>query len=335
MNTQIIVEDPSQVGEARRTALQMATRLSIGAPATDQLALAVTEAATNLVKHGTRGRILLAPLADDCDLGIEVLAIDGGPGMTNVAASMRDGYSTAGSPGLGLGSISRVASNLDIYSQRGIGTVLRFEIWTREHRTASAPVHWGGVCVASAGESVAGDAWSVDTSSGRCRLLVVDGLGHGPDAAAAAQTALRATAANPTLEPAAALEYLHDALHSTRGAAGAMASVTPHANTGVFAGVGNIGCFVRTPGGTRSLASYNGTLGHQMRKVRAFNFEFPRHALLFMHSDGIGGRWRLDQYPGLESHHPAVIAATVYRDHARARDDATVVVLRNEANPAP
>lgn len=329
MNTQIVVDEMSQVAQARREAVALARRVALDADAADRLGLAVTEAATNLVKHARAGRILLAPLSFEQAVGVEVIALDSGPGMGNVAASMRDGHSTAGSPGFGLGSMGRLASNLDILSQRDAGTVLRFEVWRRNRPAAPVPIAVGGVCVAKPGEAVCGDAWFAGERGGRHRLLVADGLGHGPDAALAANTAVRIAVEHAGLDPSALLERLHDALRSTRGAAAAVATIMPRTGTGIYAGIGNIRGFTSGPGGTRNLVSHNGTLGQQLRRLQAFEFELPHRALLVMHSDGIQSHWNLDAYRGLERHHPAVIAAAIYRDHARGRDDATVVVLRN------
>jgi anti-sigma regulatory factor (Ser/Thr protein kinase) len=329
MTLQIIVEERSQVAQARREAVALARRLSIDDAVADRLGLVVTETATNLVKHGAGGRVLVTPLSGASAIGVEVIAIDSGPGMQNVGASMRDGHSTAGSPGLGLGSISRLASNFDIYSQKDVGTVMRFEVWGPDGPPA-VPAPFGGVCIAKPGEETAGDAWTTQAFNGYRRMLVVDGLGHGAGAATAAQTALRVAEQGASLDPVALLESLHAALRTTRGAAAAAATVSQHAGTGVFAGIGNIRCLVHTGEGERSLVSHNGTLGHQVRKFQSFEFALPRRALLIMHSDGIATHWRLATYPGLTRHHPAVIAAAIYRDHARTRDDATVVVLRND-----
>jgi len=330
MTVQIVVEERSQVAQARREAVALARRLSIDDAVADRLGLVVTETATNLVKHGTGGRLLLSPLPAGGIVGVEVIAIDNGPGMQNVTASMRDGHSTAGSPGLGLGSISRLASNLDIYSQKDVGTVMRFEVWGAAGLPPTA-ASFGGVCIAKPGEDVAGDAWTMQAADGQWRMLVVDGLGHGTGAATAAQAALRVAEQAAALDPVALLESLHGALRTTRGAAAAAATVAPHAAKGVFAGIGNIRGLVHTHDGERNLVSHNGTLGHQVRKFQAFEFTFAKRALLVMHSDGIATHWNFSAYPGLTRHHPAVIAATIYRDHARIRDDATVAVLRNDA----
>ena len=100
---------------------------------------------------------------------------------------------------------------------------------------------------------------------------------------------------------------------------------------GVYCGVGNITCSVRAGGASRSLVSHNGTLGHSVRKTQDYSFPFPAGAVLVACSDGINTRWTLDDYPGLESRSPALIAGAIYRDHERGRDDATVAVVRNEA----
>jgi anti-sigma regulatory factor (Ser/Thr protein kinase) len=114
--TQLVlhVTESSQVGEARRQAQAMARALGFDEGAAGRVALAVTEAATNVVRHGGGGEVLLRPLGDDAAPGIELMTVDRGPGMANVAASMRDGHSTSGSPGQGLGAIGRAALELEI-----------------------------------------------------------------------------------------------------------------------------------------------------------------------------------------------------------------------------
>jgi anti-sigma regulatory factor (Ser/Thr protein kinase) len=329
MNTAIAVEESSQVAQARRAAVALAQRIAIDADTIDRLALAVTEAATNLVKHAKRGQILLAPLSLGGAVGIEVIAVDHGPGIRNVASSMRDGHSTAGSPGLGLGSLSRLASNFEIHSRPGSGSVVRFEMWKHASVPPARSITHGGVCVAKTGETACGDAWSAHECNGVHRLLVVDGLGHGPDAARAAQAAIRVAHDHPRLAPVELLERVHGALRSTRGAAAAVASVEAHAARGTFAGLGNIRAFTYTSDGARNLVSHNGTLGYQARKFQSFEFAFPPRALLVLHSDGIDSHVNLASYPGLDGHHPTVVAAVIYRDHLRGRDDASVAVLRH------
>jgi hypothetical protein len=85
---------------------------------------------------------------------------------------------------------------------------------------------------------------------------------------------------------------------------------------------------VHVHGKQRSMVSHNGILGHQVRKIQEFQYPFPRNALLLAHSDGLATHWDLASYAGLEARHPALVAAALYRDHERGRDDVSVVAAR-------
>ena len=113
------VEDASAVAACRNAVLTMAGRLEFPAARADQLALAVTEAASNLYKHARQGSLLLAVNRDAEEPGIELVTIDSGPGLPDVSAAMRDGHSTAGTLGIGLGAIRRLADYCDLYSVPG------------------------------------------------------------------------------------------------------------------------------------------------------------------------------------------------------------------------
>jgi anti-sigma regulatory factor (Ser/Thr protein kinase) len=323
------VEDQSHVFDARRHAVAMARSLGFSEERAGAVAVVVTEAATNIVKHAARGKILVQPLTAGSVSGLEVLAIDSGPGISNLSVSLRDGHSTAGSAGIGLGALSRLSSDFDVYSQTGSGTTVRCVLWPGDPPQANNEIESGVVSVPIKGETVSGDDWSLHAVRGRYVLLVVDGLGHGPDAAEAAAAAKGVVERNLARTPAEQMHAAHAALRATRGAAAAIIELKPSSQVGSFCGIGNIGCFVRADGKTRSLASHNGILGHQMRNVQEFSFPFPPRALLYAYSDGMTSRWDPASYAGLETRHPALVAATLYRDHNRGRDDTTIAVVRN------
>ena len=327
----IPIDDRSQVGEARRAALLMAEVLAFDATQTGKIALAVTEAATNIFKHAGSGKILLAPLVRGASVGMELLALDRGPGIANLGSSLRDGYSTAGSMGGGLGALSRLSPAFDVYAPPGGGTALRMEVWGTPTTTPSvdAEIELGAVCLPMGGEEVAGDGWLLEASGDYRTVLVVDGLGHGPNAARAARAATEAFAAHAEAAPATLMQICHRALATTRGAAGAVAKVVAAKKHGTFAGVGNIACRVESSGERRQLVSHSGTLGHVMRRVQEFEFAFPAGSLLILHSDGLTSHWVSSDYPGLAAKHAGLIAGVLYRDHDRGRDDVTVVVLKN------
>ncbi len=95
-----------------------------------------------------------------------------------------------------------------------------------------------------------------------------------------------------------------------------------------YAGIGNIVGGIVTDSGVRRMVSYDGTVGHALRKVQEFTYPWPKDALLIMHSDGLTANWNLERYAGLLIRHPSVSAGVLYRDCKRKNDDATVVVAR-------
>src|SRR3954468_20027099 len=118
------VNDQSGVAEARRTATDLAQRVGFNETDAGKLALVATELSTNLLKHGSGGEILVGTYEDNESHGIEILALDKGAGMSNVAACLEDGYSSAGTAGHGLGSVIRQSHFVEIGSWPGLGTAV-------------------------------------------------------------------------------------------------------------------------------------------------------------------------------------------------------------------
>lgn len=324
------ISDASGVAEARRAIARLGGTAQFDEVASGELALAVTEAGTNIFKHAREGSLVARILERGAAFGIEVIAIDKGPGIANIAASMRDGHSTSGTPGSGLGALQRMTSDLQVWSRPGAGTILRFEVWPKSAAPAGAGLASGVISQEKAGEPICGDGWSVSQGRGRLVVLVVDGLGHGPDAAAASRAAMETVEKNLHRDAPGIMDAIHGALRPTRGAAAAVALLQPESELCSFCGIGNIAASIRSGGASRSMVSHNGILGHSVRKIQELQYPFPKGALLIMHSDGIATHWDLAAYPGIETRHPALVSAALFRDHSRERDDLTVLTLRNE-----
>ena len=321
------IEDPSQVSAARRVATRLAEGLGFDGTAAGQVALIVTEMATNILKHGGGGQIMLQSVHRDDVQGIEIVGLDRGKGIADLGRSLRDGYSTAGSPGTGLGAIRRMAAAFDICSAPGLGTAVVATLWARTPSAArSARVNVGVASAAHVGESVSGDAWAMEQSAARTMLLVVDGLGHGVVAAEAAREAVRLFRDNARHAPGVVVQALHDGLRSTRGGAVAVTEIDCDRGIVRFAGLGNISATIVSPGGRRHLMSHNGIAGHTVRRIDEFAYPWPDDGVLIQHTDGLATHWDVDRYPGLLGRSPSLIAAVLYRDFNRARDDVTVLV---------
>jgi anti-sigma regulatory factor (Ser/Thr protein kinase) len=327
----IPVVESSQTSEARRAGLRLAENLGWDETAVGKLGIVLTEIGTNLVKHAKGGEIHLRTCDRNGVTAIEVLAIDHGPGMPRIQACLTDGYSTARTAGTGLGAISRLSDEFDIYSQEGHGTCMVARLYGSKRQAVqhSPTLELGAVQVPLRGETECGDSWGVRSEDGRTVVLLADGLGHGPGAAEASQEAVAVLGRTTELAPTAVLEEVHRALRPTRGAAVAIAHVDFDLREVRFAGAGNVSAIVVSPSNQQHMISHNGTAGHNIRKFQEFVYPWPPGSVLVMHSDGITTSWRLEAYRGIIQQDPSLLAGVLLRDASRGRDDACVLVGRD------
>jgi anti-sigma regulatory factor (Ser/Thr protein kinase) len=317
------VEDPSAAAGCRAAAAALSARLEFPAGRSDQLVLAVTEAASNLHKHASQGSMLLRITRVGDAPGIELVTIDAGPGLHDAGAAMRDGHSTSGTLGIGLGTIRRLADFCDLYSVPGHGTVLVARFWPepRLDRDSCA-----GLVRPIGGETECGDVFGVAESDGTLTGVLCDGLGHGPLAAIAAHEAVNAVLDGPADEPAAAVARAHSRMSHTRG--GALAVVQVTGRKVAFCGLGNIAAVILADGARKSMLSVPGIAGHQARAIRQFEYDAPPGAAIILHSDGLSSKWGPDSLPGLDTRDPLVAGAALLAEAGTRRDDASVLVLR-------
>ncbi|HVY05332.1 MAG TPA: ATP-binding SpoIIE family protein phosphatase [Burkholderiales bacterium] len=324
------IQDSSQTGLARRTVQDIAAKIGMAEAEAGKVAIAVNELGSNLIKHGKGGELLVRALDSSEGGGLEILALDRGAGMADMASSMRDGFSTAGTMGTGLGSLSRLASVFDVFSAPGKGTVVCTRFASGKPNGVAAGMTMGAVCLPKPGEEECGDDWTFTRQDRRHMLMVADGLGHGPDAHKAARVAVDVAQKKGAQDPASVLDDIHAASRATRGAAVSVCAIEHSIGVCRFAGIGNVSCAVVAGDRARFFASHAGIIGHSVRKIQEFSAPWPAGALLVMHSDGLATQWNLAAYPGLASRHPGVIAGVLFRDFTRGRDDVTVVVARDE-----
>jgi anti-sigma regulatory factor (Ser/Thr protein kinase) len=329
----IAVDDLTHVGAARRAADVVARADALDETRRGAVSLVATEASTNLARHARDGVLFVQSTAPIGMVGVELVAADKGPGMHDLERAFTDGYTTGGTPGTGLGAIRRQADELDIYSVPGQGTILAARVFAVSERAAPRDqlLDVGAVCLPIDGETACGDGWAVVQSADRAVILLVDGLGHGPNAAVAADTALASFRAASGGTPAELVATLHQSLRATRGAALAVAEVTPAVDGATirYCGVGNtVAMLLGAVDPPRALPSMNGTAGLQVRAMQEATLPWRRGSMLVLHTDGITTRWRADAYRGILAHHPTVLATALQRDHTRGRDDATVLTFR-------
>lgn len=326
----ISVTDQSQVGGARRAAKVLCERLQFLDEQAGKIAIVVTEAATNLAIHAKQGELLLCPnVRSDGNSFIDVIALDRGPGISDMSRCMDDGFSTAGTPGNGMGAIRRLSDKCEVFSQLGSGTVVLARIFSSAtHNEFHPRLSVGFVCMPVKGEQVSGDTIAFRSCACSGSFMIADGLGHGVFANEASMEAGRIFVEEKSSTPSQMLDSMNRSLRSTRGAAVAVASIDCEARLVRYSGIGNIAGAVFQGEFSRSLISHNGIVGHHSPRVQEFTYEWPASGVLVMNSDGLVTNWRINQYPGLMQKDPALMAAVLYRDFSRGRDDVAILVVK-------
>jgi anti-sigma regulatory factor (Ser/Thr protein kinase) len=325
----IAVTEESLVGFAKRSAMELCRRMSRDETFCGKAAIIVTELAHNLVRHGKGGEIVMREIETPAFLGLELLALDRGPGMRNIAECLRDGFSTAGSAGTGFGSVKRLSDRFEVFSQPGHGTIVWVQLYALDTRSTASVFESSGISMAAEREEVCGDAWEILETAQSMRMMVVDGLGHGPYAGEAAREAVAVFRSQAITGVASTLKLVDQALTKTRGAAGAIVELCPSKGYVTAAGVGNISMRLLNNGNSESFGCDNGTLGACVPRIHEFTLPWTHGSVLVMHSDGLKTHWSADDYPGFARRHPGVVAGLLYRDLRRGGDDVTVVAARH------
>ncbi|GGL62392.1 hypothetical protein GCM10010129_02500 [Streptomyces fumigatiscleroticus] len=322
--------DVALAAAARREAGQLARGICLSAERAAQVELCVTEMATNLLKHARDGALAVRVVRSRDRVAVECLSLDNGPGIDDLEGALRDGTSAAGTLGIGLGAIERLADTFGVHSLPGRGTVVQARFWAGDGAPEAGAVDAGGLTRPISGEQVCGDTWAVrglaEEGGEAVLVMMCDGLGHGPLAARAGDRARTAFRESRQTRPAALLQDIHDALRATRGAAVAVALVDAGRQRVELSGAGNITALVTADGSRTGLLSMPGIVGLQLPRPRTFEAAFPPGAALVMHSDGLSDRWKPADFPGLLTLTPSLIAAQILNQAAVRRDDAGIVV---------
>lgn len=323
------VDDVTAPARVRHAAVRLANGLGFSEHRTGEIALSITEVATNAYKYGRNGKAVLRVLRQKGFAALEAVIFDAGPGIEDIAAVSKDGFSTGGTLGVGIGSAKRLSSSYASHSVMGKGTVTVLRFWQPgAPADVQVPSTAAGITRPINGEVQCGDSWAHRSDEKRTTLMLADGLGHGELAATASRAAVSAFLASRASAPGAMLKEIDAALRRTRGAAAAVIVLERSSEELTFAGIGNVGAWIETDGSRKGLASQPGIVGSFSRVIRDAQFELPPHAVVVMHSDGLTSKWDLGAYPGIRTQDPAIIAATLMRDAGTHHDDASAVVAK-------
>lgn len=330
----IPVATMSDVYVARRATRAMAVALGFDATVSEEVTLAVSELASNLVKHARGGTLTLTPLQEGGQAGLQVESRDRGPGIADVEQAMTDGFSTRGSLGYGLGAVNRLMDQLHITSQRGVeaGTRIVCTRWLRAGAppAAARPLEFGAATRPYPTMPVNGDAFVIKRWSAHALVSVIDGLGHGPYAHRAAQAARHYVETHFDQPLEALFRGVGHACRATRGVVMALVHFDcgSHVVRYSFASVGNIEVRLFGGQGRENFIIRRGILGGHAPNPRVTEHRWEPGQVLVLYSDGVASHWSWEDFPGLTNESVTAVAQRLLRALAREHDDATVVVVK-------
>ena len=322
----------SDVPAARRATKALAEQLGFDSQTVDEIGLATSELASNLVKHARGGALRLNPLWDGARSGIEIESLDEGPGIADANLALTDGYSTASSLGYGLGAVNRMMDHLEITSRPGGGTHIACRRWLREQVAGpvECPLVFGVATRARAGLSVNGDSFVVKRWRGAALAGVIDGLGHGQFAHRAAEAARSYVEGHYDQPMAAIFRGTERACRATRGVVMAFMRFDWPPLRMTFASIGNIEARMFGAGEHVNLHNRRGVLGGSSPSPVVVEHIWHSQAVIVLHSDGLRTGWAWHDFRDVAEQPPASIAQRMLNTLAKDEDDATVIVVRED-----
>lgn len=315
---------------ARRYAKELSAAAGFAVKVCEEIGIAVSELASNLLRHAGGGRITMSIVINNGTIGFHVEAEDNGPGIVNINQVLADGFSTAGGPGLGLGSINRLMDEFEVFSQPKHGTKVVCCRWLRKYKETVrlSPLEIGVATRALAEGNCNGDDFVIRRWDESLLVGVIDGLGHGAAASQAAKAARYYVENHFDLPLLGIFRGVGVACRGTRGCVMALARFDWGEGRITFGSVGNIESRVIGSSAPLNFMVHRGILGVNAPDPHVTEHIWNSDEILLLYTDGIITHWSWKDYQELESLPAQQIAQKLLRSLARENDDATIMVVK-------
>ena len=182
----------------------------------------------------------------------------------------------------------------------------------------------GKTSIPKPGESVCGDKYSIIKKNKNTIIAVVDGLGHGPEAAEAAEAACECVSQYSGNSLRQMFDECDRSLKNTRGAAMTVVMIDNETDIAQFAAVGNVEVKSKTHEKISTINS-PGIVGRRIRKLNTSNFRLKPRDTIVIHTDGISNKFNLDE---INDDCPQAMADKIMENYSRGNDDSTCVVIK-------
>ncbi|SEF20202.1 Stage II sporulation protein E (SpoIIE) [Amycolatopsis pretoriensis] len=307
----IRVDHPGAADAAARVARETANDAGLPDVLAERAAVVAAALAGAIDEHTRGGSVFVQRSLTG--RGVDVLAAGDGPGTADLDRRLLDGT--------GPDEVKRLATGFRITSSPTAGTLAAARVLDPAGPPFSGSA--GHFRLPREGEEYCGDAVALAEVTGSRTACVADGLGHGPDAAEAADAAMRVFTENPDRPLPHQLTNMHRALRTTRGAAVALVRVAPHRLE--FCGVGNVSG-ATVGGASRLLLSTPGIVGFSLPAAPVRQLALAGDEAVVLHTDGVGSGWRGPGRPA----DVLLFAADVAHRYRDPHDDAALLALHPE-----
>ena len=332
------ISSAAEAQSAGETARIFAGDTGFEGPQRDEVALAVLELATNLVKHAGGGELKLRALEWEGRHGLEVVSEDHGPGITDVERAIGDGFTTAGTRGAGLGAVNRLMDEVEFSPRQDGGLRIVCQRWARPAASGPAEtrLEFGAATRGYRSQNINGDAIVVRQWDNHALAGVVDGLGHGEFAQRAAHAARHYLEQHFDQPLSKLFRGAGRACRATRGVVMALAHFRLARQTVDLASVGNVDVWLLGSERPFQPVVRRGVIGQPDAPEPVVTAHpWTAASVLILHSDGVQGGWKAAELSRLALQSPVMAARELLELYGRVDDDATVLVARNAKPTGP
>jgi len=327
----MVISSPAEVIAIRRISKEIARNIGFDERVQEEIVLVVSELASNIIKYANRGIVTLTPVFLPEKNGLMIEATDSGPGF-NENNALKDGFSSSGTLGCGLGAVNRMMDEFDIHTSENkqTGTRIVCKRWLRSKSSfnGQCPFDVGIVSRPKHGETDNGDSFVIKQGNGQSLFAVIDGVGHGRLAHQAAHAARQYIENHSELPLSDIFRGVDRACRSSRGVVMALASFDWSRMKLTFASVGNIEVKVFGAQEKFKFIVRRGIVGKNSPNPVVTQNDWRTDYALALHSDGLSTHWSWNDFSLHADRSAQFLAEHMHRVLEKDNDDTTLIIVK-------
>ncbi len=328
------INDEYALYTVRSRVMERANRIGMPKQCVNELEIIVRELVSNVLKHSRkRGHVIISHSTEGKNPDLVIDVVDQGPGFEDFEKALEDGYSSSGSLGAGLPTVLRFAEHVELVRSGPNGSHIRVHKSMISKRKSENFWEFTLFIKPHMKETIAGDYGTFIHDRESITVVLADGLGHGPEAAVASQTAVEIAFTHSKLSLVEMIQIMHKKLMKLRGAAISLARINPNEKQIEWLGIGNVAGGLVTKSHDKErrtllFTNYSGTVGVQLRAFQLIQYKYQTGDWLVLVSDGFRKGW-VDNISKMANMDIRNVGHKMIRKYTRPGDDASILIGRS------